>query len=80
MEFEFEDEETLDHEIESIARALDEHGVTGRADLARLVGARYWGPGRFRRALQEAIDEGRAVRVSRQTLGPPDRDGAAGDS
>jgi hypothetical protein len=69
-------EEALDHEIETIARALDEHGATDREDLARLVGARYWGPGRFGRALREAVEEGRARRVSRRTYGPP-RDGDA---
>ena len=29
-----------------------------RADLRSRVGARYWGPGRFRRALQTAQREG----------------------
>jgi hypothetical protein len=67
----------LDREIEVIARALDEHGATERRELARLVGARYWGPGRFRTALREAVDEGSARRVSRSTFAPPeDRQGA----
>jgi MFS family permease len=62
----------LDHEIETISRALDEHGPTDRRDLARLVGARYWGPGRFRAALREALEEGRARQISRSTFGPPE--------
>ncbi|HEX5192138.1 MAG TPA: MFS transporter [Solirubrobacteraceae bacterium] len=62
----------LDREIEVIARALDEHGPTDRGELARLVGARYWGPGRFRVALREAVEEGRARRVSRSTFAPPE--------
>ncbi len=62
----------LDGEIAAIARALDEHGATDRHELARIVGARYWGAGRFNRALREAIDEGRARRVSRSTVAPTD--------
>ncbi|MDX6644584.1 MAG: hypothetical protein QOK40_311, partial [Miltoncostaeaceae bacterium] len=42
-----------------------------RRELARLVGARYWGPGRFTAALREAVDEGRARRLSRATFAPP---------
>ena len=68
-------EEELDHEIETISRALDEHGATEREDLARLVGARYWGPGRFGPALREAVSEGRARRLSLRTYGPPRDDG-----
>ncbi len=66
------DERALDREIEVIARALDEHGATDRRELARLVGARYWGPGRFRSALGVALDEGRARRVSRSSFAPPE--------
>jgi hypothetical protein len=65
-------EEALDHEIDAIARALAEHGATTRDELARLVGARYWGPGRFAPALREAIAEGRARRLSSRTFGPPE--------
>jgi hypothetical protein len=63
-------EDDLDREIDVIARALDERGATGREELARAVGARYWGPGRFGRALREAVEEGRARRVSRDTYAP----------
>jgi MFS family permease len=70
---EFDDAADLDREIDAISRALDEHGPTGRRDLARLVGARYWGPGRFRAALREALEEGRARQLSRSTFGPPER-------
>ncbi len=45
-------------EIDSIVSALEEHGPSSRSELARLVGARYWGPGRFRRALGDAVGEG----------------------
>ncbi len=66
-------ERALDREIDVLARALDEHGPTDRQDLARLVGARYWGPGRFGDALRAAVEEGRARRLSRRSYGPPER-------
>jgi hypothetical protein len=61
-------EPTLDNEIQTIQRALDEHGTTERRELARLVGARYWGPSVFSAALREAIAEGRVRRLSRTTF------------
>jgi MFS family permease len=57
-------------EIDAIAAALDENGPMRMPDLARAVGARRWGPGRFRDAVREALREGRAVRASRSTVGP----------
>jgi MFS family permease len=65
-------EEDLDREIDVIARALEERGATERVELARLVGARYWGPGRFGAALREAVAEGRAKRISSRMYGPPE--------
>ena len=64
-------EQVLDQEIDVIARALNEHGPADRAELAQLVGARYWGPGRFGQALRAAVNEGRVQRLSRRTYGPP---------
>jgi MFS family permease len=61
----------LDHEIDVIARALEEHGPLDREELKRLVGGRYWGPGRFREALRAAVEDGRATRQSRTVYGPP---------
>ena len=58
-------QEWLDNEVEIIVRALQEHGELGRDELARRIGARYWGPGRFRAALREALGEGRIRRVGR---------------
>jgi MFS family permease len=72
-----EDEGALDSEIETIAAVLAEHGPTGREELARAVGARYWGPGRFRAAVREAVAEGRARRLSRSTFAPPQDGGRA---
>jgi MFS family permease len=57
--------EQLDREIEIIATALDEQGTLGRDELARRVGARHWGPGRFRAALREALAEGVVRRAGR---------------
>jgi hypothetical protein len=67
-------EEELDHEIEAIANALEEHGPTDRDALAGLVGARYWGPGRFSPALNDALAEGRIQRISRGTYAPVRRE------
>ena len=63
-------DEDLDREIEILRRALDDLGASGRDELAQAVGARYWGPGRFRSALREAVDEGHARRVARNTYAP----------
>jgi MFS family permease len=60
-----------DEEIEAIARALQEHGRMRRRQLRRHADAAGWGPGRFRPALRDAVDEGRASRVRRGTYGPP---------
>ncbi len=59
--------EALEREIDAIVRALDEHGTLDRAELARRIGARYWGPGRFARALREGIADGRIARVSQRS-------------
>jgi MFS family permease len=60
----------LDREIESIAQALAEHGVTELAELERRVGGRSWGPGRFFAALRRATEEWRVERVSSTAYGP----------
>jgi hypothetical protein len=65
-------DQQLDDEIEAIARTLRDRGTLGRTDLGRAVGARGWGPGRLRRALREAVREGRATRVSHGLYGPGD--------
>jgi MFS family permease len=59
------DPSRVDEEIEIIVRALDEHGRLSREELGRRIGARYWGPGRFRAALREALAEGAARRAGR---------------
>ncbi|GAA3223762.1 hypothetical protein GCM10017691_11090 [Pseudonocardia petroleophila] len=64
--------EALDREVDVLARALAEHGPADRKELARIVGARYWGPGRFGSALGTAVEEGRVRRLTRRSYGPPD--------
>jgi hypothetical protein len=61
----------LDREIAIIGRALEDHGSANRRELARRVGARYWGPGRFRSALREAVAEGAVRRLSGGEYAPP---------
>jgi MFS family permease len=51
-----------DREIDTLARVLEEHGEASRGELARLSGARRWGPGRFREALRAAVAQGRVRR------------------
>ena len=60
----------LSREVSRIEAALSEHGTLERRELARLVGARFWGPGRFPAALREAVENGRARRVDRTRFGP----------
>ena len=65
-------EEALDHEILMIENAVREEGPIEESDLRTLVGARFWGPGRFRPAVKEAMAEGRVVRVGHSRLAAPD--------
>ncbi len=62
-------------EIGRIEAALGEHGPMDRAELARAVGARFWGPGRFQGALREAVRTGHAQRLGRTRFGPAGGDG-----
>ena len=50
-------ERALDSEIELITAAMQEHDEMAVADLADAVNAKFWGPGRFPRALRVAADE-----------------------
>jgi MFS family permease len=62
--------EELDREVEAIAAALAEYGAMHRERLEEVVGAEEWGPGRFNLALREALREGRAVRLAKDTYAP----------
>jgi hypothetical protein len=50
------------HEMGQLVRAVEENGPVTRAELATLVGARYWEEGRFDRALDQALADGVIVR------------------
>ena len=71
----FDESADLDREIDAIGRALHERGEMTREELGSAVGARYWGPGRFRGALREAVGDGEARRVGRSSYAPGDSDG-----
>ena len=60
----------FEREVSAIERVLAGREPTERRELALLVGARFWGPGRFPAALHEAVESGRARRVSRNRFGP----------
>jgi MFS family permease len=68
-----ENPQALERQIEVIEQALERQGPIERRRLAQLVGARYWGPGRFRLALEEALREGRARRLSGGVIAPAQR-------
>ncbi len=62
----------LTREVEAIGRAVDEGGPISREELSRLVGSRLWGPGRFARAMDEALATGRVRRARRGLIEPPE--------
>ena len=55
----------LDHAISAIERVFTERGPLSRPEFQRLVGARYWGPGVFSRALAEAVADDTIRRAGR---------------
>jgi MFS family permease len=63
-------EQARDGEIEAVRRALDEHGAQRADQLEERVGGREWGPGRFRGALQEAVEEDQATSLPEDLYGP----------
>ncbi len=69
-------EEWVDHEIAMIEDALRDSGPADSRTLAGKVGARRWGPGRFRAAIREGLAEGVLVRQGRDTYGLSDDSGA----
>jgi hypothetical protein len=66
-----EDTHYLEREIDMLERAVREKGELPRRELGRLVGCRYWGPGRFGRALRAGVRQGRLARPRRGVYGPP---------
>ena len=68
-----------DREIGEIVAALGSAGPAGRRQLAGLVHAGLWGPGRFPPALRQAITQGKVRRTGKDryalTPGAPSPDG-----
>ena len=63
--------QSLDGEIEAVAADLTQHGESDSHEIEQRLGGRGWGPGRFRAALLESVDEGRARQISQDRYGPP---------
>jgi hypothetical protein len=56
-----------DRELSLIENALKEHGQLERGALGDLLGCKYWGPSRFRRALRIGVEEGRFRKTGRNS-------------
>jgi hypothetical protein len=65
-----ENDRYLTREIEMLERAVADQGELPRRELGRVVGGKYWGPGRFGRALKAAVRQGRVSHPRRGTYGP----------
>ena len=65
-----ENDKYLQREMEMLERAVAEKGEVRRRELGDMVGCRYWGPGRFSRALKVAVREGRLAHPRRGYYGP----------
>lgn len=65
-----ENDRYLTREIEMLERAVADQGELPRRELGRVVGCKYWGPGRFGRALKVAVRQGRLAHPRRGTYGP----------
>ena len=65
-----ENDRYLTREIEMLERAVADQGELQRRELGRVVGCKYWGPGRFSRALKVAVKQGRVARTRRGMYGP----------
>jgi MFS family permease len=67
----------VEREVASIVNVLEATGPKPRNELGRLVGARYWGPGRFSQALRAAVAQGRVRRAGRNRFEPASGAGGA---
>jgi hypothetical protein len=56
-----EEASSLEREVRLIEAALGDRGELRLTELAEASGSRHWGPGRFRRALKEAMRRGVVV-------------------
>jgi MFS family permease len=58
----------LAREVDAIVDTLRTSGPLSALQLSRAVGAKYWGPGRFRTAVRSALASGRIRRLGRNHL------------
>jgi sugar transport protein len=72
-------DDDLRDEVAAIERTLREHGTLRREELKRRANTRYWGPGCFGKALNQALDAGIVTRVGRGAFALA-RDGGNGSS
>jgi MFS family permease len=70
-------QEWVDVEVDRIAREVGREGEIDTRTLAASLGASRWGPGRFRAALREAVEEGVIIRTGRNRVAPAGRDDTA---
>ena len=63
----------LERELGMLERAVQDKGELRRRELGQLVGCKYWGPGRFGRALRAGVRQGRLSRPRRGVYGPAPR-------
>jgi hypothetical protein len=63
----------LERELEMLERAVEDKGELRRRELGRLVGCKYWSPGRFGRALRAGVKQRRLSHPRRGYYGPPAR-------
>jgi hypothetical protein len=58
------------HEMGQVVRALEANGPSSPEDLATLLGAAYWEPHRFDRAVEMAVTDGLVSRTADGMLHP----------
>jgi hypothetical protein len=67
-----EDRYWLEREVTLLQRAVEDRGEMRRSELGDLIGCKYWGPGRFARALKAAVEQGRIKHTRIGRYGPAD--------
>jgi hypothetical protein len=67
-----EDRYWLEREVTLLERAVADKGEMRRSELGEIVGCKYWGPQRYKRALKAATDQGRIKHTGFGRYGPAD--------
>jgi MFS family permease len=60
----------VQREVDALVSAIEARGEINSRELRALAESRYWGPGRFRRALRSAIEDGRIEPAGRGRFRP----------